>query len=515
MMAPPGTAPGRRLVLAALAAIALLLVCAFSPTLAAPEQDAAALTPANMPEGIFVLSQGERLPLPLGEGQGEGAWPQDAQSDEENLERRIRYSRTKLALGLAAQIWSGVVLAALLLTGLSARLRDVSRRLLPARQGTLVVYLLFFGSLTWVLGLPLDYYSTFVVEHQFGLSTETLLGWFLDQLKGVVLGFVVGLPVVAALYWMIRRAPRRWWLGVAGLLILLSVVFATLAPVALAPLFNSYRAVEDRSLVERIDSLSRQAGVRVSEVLVEDTSRRTVKANAYFTGLGPTKRIVLTDNLIQQFTSEEVLVVVAHELGHQVHNDIWRSIAVGSAFYLAGSYLLYRLLGPLLSRFRRRFGFDRVEDVASLPLLLLLFGILSFGAMPALNGYSRLVERQADQFALEVTQDPQSFVSAMEKLGRLNLSDPDPPKILEALFYTHPSIKERIEYARRYEETRSPRHSWSSVGSGSAGSSAPLKLSSMNRLRMEVRASASVAGLASRMVAGRKLLTIPIDSLVF
>ncbi|MHB0870849.1 MAG: M48 family metallopeptidase [Chloroflexota bacterium] len=374
-----------------------------------------------------------------------------APNQETDLDLRILYSRTKLALALGAQFWSAAVLAGLLFAGLSARLRDLSRRLLSGRRGLLALYLLFFGLLTWLLALPLEFYSGFVVEHRFGLSTQSLSGWLLDQVQGLGLGYLVGLPMVAGLYWVIRRAPRRWWLGVAGLLILFSVVLATLAPVALSPLFNSYRPVEDPALVERIETLAGGVGVNVSEVLQEDTSRRTVKANAYFTGLGPTRRIVLTDNLVQQFTPDEVVAVIAHELGHQLHDDIWRSIAVGSGFYLVGSYLLYRLLGPILARWGNRFGFHRVEDVASLPLLLLLFGALSFAALPALNGYSRAVERQADRFSLELTRDPDSFISAMEKLGRLNLSDPDPPEALKLLFSTHPSIRERVEYARRHE----------------------------------------------------------------
>ncbi len=360
----------------------------------------------------------------------------------------IAYSRTTLALSLLATGWSWVVLAGVLATRPSVRMRDLATRLLSGRPGVSAVYFLLLGILTWLLALPLDFYGGFAVEHRFGLSTESFGGWLRDQLLGLGIGLAMGVPLVAALYWAIRRWRRLWWLGVAVALILLSVVFATLLPVAISPLFNSYQPVEDRALVERIETMARSEGVRVSDVLVEDTSRRTVKANAYFTGLGPTKRIVLTDTLLQQFTPDEVVTVVAHELGHQVHNDIWRGIAVGSLFYLVGAYLVYRLLAPLLARFRHVFGVDQVGDVASLPLLALLFSLLSFAAMPALNSYSRAVEHQADAYALELTHDNRSFISAMEKLAEVNLSDPDPPKPLEVLFYTHPSIKERIEFAR-------------------------------------------------------------------
>ncbi len=375
-------------------------------------------------------------------------------TDDADLERRLLYSRTKLALSLVATAWSWVVLGVLLFTGLSARLRDLSRTLMRGRRGMLAVYFLLFSLITALLALPLDFYSGFVIEHRFGLSTQDLVGWLADQVQGLLIGTVVGLPVVAALYWAIHRFPRFWWLGAAGASILLTVVVAALYPVVVAPLFNDLRPVQDQELVERIERLAASQGVEVSEVLQEDTSRRTVKVNAYFAGLGPTKRIVLTDNLLSGFTSDEIVSVLAHELGHQVHDDLWTSIAVGSFFYLVGFYLLYRLLGPIVARFQSRFGFEEVGDVASLLLLLLLFGLLSFAAMPALNGLSRYLERQADRYALELTQDGSSFASSMEKLGQINLSDPNPPRILVLLFYTHPPIQERVEAAQRFEAER-------------------------------------------------------------
>lgn len=458
---------------AALLALALAAVC-LSPFAFASTGTDAARDPATISQRELSAQH-----PPLAGGRGEGpaaagpavgddpplsALPSSAPGQEadrqEERERRVRYSRTKLALALGAEVWSWLVLATLLLTGLSAGMRDLSCRALPRGRGSLAVYVLLFLFVTWLLAQPAAYYSGFVVEHQYGLSTQTLPGWLADQVKGLALHAAVGMPVVAVLYWTIRRWPRRWWLGVAGLFVLLSVVAASLYPVLVAPMFNSYKPVEDRALVERIESMASKVDVKVAEVLEEDTSLRTVKANAYFVGIGPTRRIVLTDNLLRQFSSEEVASVVAHELGHQVHNDIWKAIAVGGVFYLAGAYLLYRLVEPIVGRFRRRLRFDRVDDVASLPLLVLLFGILSFTAMPALNGYSRMVEHQADLFALELTRDSDSFVSAMEKLGEINLSDPDPPRVLEVLFYTHPPIRDRVEFARRFEET------WESGGTG-------------------------------------------------
>lgn len=363
----------------------------------------------------------------------------------------LTYSRIKLALGVAGAVWSWLVLGGIAFSGLSARMRNLAIRVTPGRYRVLAVFTCLLGVLSWLLALPLDYASGFALEHRFGLSTQGIGGWLLDQAKGLLLGGAVGIPTVFALYWMIRRAPRRWWVGVATLFIATSVLLAALAPVLIAPLFNSYVPLQDRALAERVSLMSTREGVAVSEVLVEDTSQRTVKANAYYTGLGPTRRIILADNLVSKFTPDEVAVVVAHELGHQVHDDLWKAIAVGSAFYVAGAYLVYWLVGPVIRSLRGRLRFDRVEDMASLPVLLLFLSVLSFASMPALNACSRAVEHQADVYALNLTLDRESFVSAMRRLAEVNLADPDPPKVIEFIFYSHPPISERIEFAKTYQ----------------------------------------------------------------
>jgi STE24 endopeptidase len=181
-----------------------------------------------------------------------------------------------------------------------------------------------------------------------------------------------------------------------------------------------------------------------------DMSRQTQAANDYFIGIGPTIRIVLADTLLEKFNTEEVLTIVAHEMGHQYHEDIWRMIGGGSVLFLVAFYVLFRSLDPLIRRFHHRLGFSRLDDPASLPLALLLVGLLFFVTQPIQNGFSRYIEREADRYALELTHDNEVYAGALDKLGQVNVSDPDPPGWIEFMFLTHPSLKHRIDFAQTY-----------------------------------------------------------------
>ncbi|MCL5263855.1 MAG: M48 family metallopeptidase [Chloroflexi bacterium] len=362
----------------------------------------------------------------------------------------VRHSRLQLIWGLVGAIWQWIVLAAIVFGGLSPRLRDLARRLSGGRLGSLTPYVILLTVLLAVFGAPIAFYREYIIEHEFGLSNQDVWSWLGDSAKGLGVGIVTSLIIFNLIYFLVRRSPRRWWLYGAGVVIAFSVVMATLEPVLVTPLFNKFEPLRDQALKSRILAEADRGGVSVADVLQADMSRQTKAANAYFIGIGPTKRIVLWDTLLDNFSGDEVLTIVAHEMGHQVHNDIWRSIGVGAVFFLVGFYLLYRVLGPLIGRFKDRFGFSRLEDVASLPLALLLVGLLFFAAQPVQNTFSRYIEHEADRYALDLTHQNDVYANALDKLGRVNVSDPDPPAWIEFLFYSHPSLKKRIEFAREY-----------------------------------------------------------------
>jgi STE24 endopeptidase len=309
--------------------------------------------------------------------------------------------------------------------------------------------------LSSLASLPLSYLSGYVIEHRYNLSNQSLRSWLTDQLKGLGVSLVLALPLAQGAYAIIRRYPKRWWAILSGLTIPVTVVLVNLAPVLLLPIFNRFEPLKDRSLAKRLQDLAGAQGVHVSNVMQMDMSKQTKKANAFFTGLGNTKRIVLGDTLLGEFTPDEVEVVLAHELSHQVHRDLWKGIAVGALSSLVTFFSVHRFAQPLIQRWGRRWGLrpeSGPADVAALPLLGLVASVVSLVLGPILNGLTRAtIEHPADRYALDLTGKRNAFISAMQKLGRMNLSDPHPPAIIKYLLYDHPPIHERIEFARGYK----------------------------------------------------------------
>jgi STE24 endopeptidase len=372
-------------------------------------------------------------------------------TDAADRERAVRYTRTREALFVVDLIWGTLAQLVLFLSGRSAGLRALAARSAPRPWLADPLFLLLYGLLNRLVDLPLSYLGGHVVEHRYGLSTQDWKGWARDLAKSTGVGLAFELPLTLASYWMIRRSPRWWWLLLSALALPFTVVLAQLYPVLLAPIFNKFVPLPDPALGERVKALAARAGVQVAEVTQMDLSRQTRKANAFFAGLGRTKRIALGDTLVAELTPEEVEVVVAHELAHQVRGDVWKGIALSSVATLASAFLLSRAAPPLLDRLAPRSSVRRLDDVASSPLLRLVLTALSLLAMPLVNGFTRnAVERPADRFALDLTDRPDAFASAMEKLGRLNLSDPSPPRIIELLLYSHPPIDSRIAMARAH-----------------------------------------------------------------
>jgi len=377
-------------------------------------------------------------------------------TDDAAYERARRYSRLHEWLTLIGMLWSGLMSVVALATGFSAWLRDRATHAGPRKLDPVMPYTVAVSVLSFLASLPLSYFGGHLVERRFGLSNQGVRAWFTDQLKGLAVGLTLGAPLAQGVYWLIRRYPRSWWALLSAAVVPFSVVLGGLVPVLILPIFNKFEPLRDRALGERMKRLAAAQGVQVADVLQMDMSRQTNKANAFFTGFGRTKRIVLGDTLLDAFTPDEVEVVVAHELGHQVHRDLWKGIGVGALTTVATTYAVQRLAPPLLAPIGPRAGLDPeqgVGDVAALPALLLLAGGASLILSPLQNAWSRrLVEHAADRYALELTHDPDAFIGAMEKLGRMNLADPAPPTLVKYLLYSHPPLHERIAFARRFKE---------------------------------------------------------------
>jgi STE24 endopeptidase len=369
--------------------------------------------------------------------------------DSEIQEQAKEYARTRRRLMLVDLSLAGVYTLFWLVSGYSIILRDFLASFTTNDWLLVAGYVLVFGGIYFLIDLPLGYYSGYILPHRYGLSTQTFLGWVVDQVKGVSVGGILGLLVIEIIYFLLRSSPDLWWLWAGLVLLFFNVILANLAPVLLMPLFFKFVPLEEEhaDLVARLLNLAKRAGTQVRGVYKFDMSRRTKAANAAITGLGNTRRIILGDTLIDEFTNDEIETVLAHELGHQVHRDIPLSILIESAITLVGLYLAALGLewGVVV------FGFESISDVAAMPLLAIIIGIFGLVTMPLGNAYSRWRERLADQYALQATGKGGAYASALTRLANQNLAEADPEPWVETLLYSHPALRKRITMAEDYQ----------------------------------------------------------------
>lgn len=365
-----------------------------------------------------------------------------------DIPKAKRYSRIRLGLLGASLAWSVGSMAWLARQQRARRLQQRIAAVVPDDRLTAPAYLATISAGSWLAGLPLAYVSGHVVERAFGLTKQSAPAWFVEQVKALAVGTALQTPLMTAAFIVIRRRPNDWWLILAGATVPLMVLLSNLAPVLLMPLFNTFTPLSDERLREQLLTLTERSGVRVADIYEMDMSRQSEKPNAMFTGLGATKRIVLGDTLLRDFTPDEIAGVVAHELGHQVHGDIWRLIAMGGAMGFGGAWLLSRLAPRAIAATSEQTGVTEPGDEAAYPLLAILGTGLGFLAAPLQAAISRWMERRADRYAIGLTRDPEAYAQAMERLAATALADPDPPRPVVIMLYSHPPIAERIRAAR-------------------------------------------------------------------
>lgn len=367
----------------------------------------------------------------------------------EELVKGQAYARGRYLLYAVRMALTLGLFGLLTLSPLSARIRDLSVSVASGRIWlSIAVFGLLVALLYYAVSFPVSLYGSFLREHTFGLSHQSFASWAWDYTKGALINAGMMLPLLILLYAFIRWDPVRWYLPAWVILVLVMSLIAELSPILLDPLFHTFRPVQDQGLVERIRTLSDRAGLTVGPILEMDASQKTTKTNAYFTGLGRSRRIVLYDTLIAGSTPEEVELVVAHELGHWRRHHIWKGMAIGAVSALTAMWLIARLLNAAADS--GRFGFIHPADPRSLPLLLLLFLALTSLTMPIQSAISRSFEREADLESLRLSANPGAFIAAEVKLARANLADIEPPRAIVWLLYTHPPVLERIAMAEAF-----------------------------------------------------------------
>ena len=368
-----------------------------------------------------------------------------------NEDKSARYHRLRRRASIASTLVGVAFLILFVVSGASAALRGYA----ASQAGTsfvlaLAIYVVLLALISEAISVPFAFYEGVTLERRYGLSTQTTGRWWFDHFKAGAVGLVFGLIAAVIVCSLIRWQPDRWWMLAAAVFTVIMVGLVQIAPVLLLPLFYEFKPLEREALVQRLVALAERAGARVMGVFEWRLSDKTKKANAALTGIGQTRRIIISDTLLAEHSDDEIEVILAHELAHHVHRDIWKGIALETVLIALGFYLADRVL----TRFAMSFGLTGKGDIAALPLLLLAGGAVSLALMPVANALSRAHERRADRYALEMTKNVAAFVSAMKRLGAQNLAEERPSRLVQILFYTHPPISARIDAAQAWARSR-------------------------------------------------------------
>lgn len=375
--------------------------------------------------------------------------------DSARQEKARRYARQRQALMLVNLGISATVIAILLFSGLGFWLRDALKfaagwqPISGWEPWRTALYLLVLGAAVTIIDAPLSWYSGYVLPHRYGISTQRFGAWVFDGLKSLLISLPIEILAVEFVYLLLAIAPDSWWLWAGLAVLLFTVVLANLAPILLLPLFYKLTPLPDGDVKQRALALAAQAHTRVRGIYSMNMSAKTTAANAAVMGLGNTRRIVIGDTLLNNYTADEIEVVLAHELGHQVHRDIPQLIAVQSVTMLGGLYLVNLALHTVVGAFPAYHG---LSDPATMPLVAAVLGVFGLVILPLTNGFSRIVERRADGYALESTGKVDAFIGAMTRLANQNLSELNPNPLIEFFLYNHPSIGNRLAFARTYAE---------------------------------------------------------------
>jgi len=351
-----------------------------------------------------------------------------------------QYSKTKMWAGIAGSVLFFALTLLFVVSGLSKDLEGFVRRFAANDYTALLLFVFVVGVVESILASPLSFYTGFYLEHKYHLSNQSLFAWIREGLKSLVVSVPLGLPILFFFFYCLKSFGTLWWLPVGTILFLVTVGLARLAPVLIFPLFYKFVPLEEGSTKQRILSLCARVGVRVEGVFTFDLSKNTKKANAAFTGIGKSRRIVLGDTLVQNFTDEEIEAVFAHELGHFKKKHIWKMMLIGTLNSFLGLFLTAQLYAVSLSWM----GFTAPDQIGALPLLTLWLGIYSLASSPISNQVSRANEYSADRYAVQTTSNGEAFAQALRKLAKINLAETSPPAIVEFLFHSHPSIDKRI-----------------------------------------------------------------------
>jgi len=356
--------------------------------------------------------------------------------------------------GYWLQLWNfvlGLVIAVALLSGRrSARLRDWAQRVGRTSFLRDAIYGATYAAAAWLLSLPLTIYQGYVREHQYAMATQRFVPWLVEQLVGVAVAMVVIALAAAVFYAVVRRVGERWWLWGTAVAVAFIVLLLLVAPVAIDPLFNTYRPVVDGPVRQAVLAMAHANGVPADDVFEFDASRQTTRVSANVAGIFGSASVRLNDNLLRRSSLPEIRAVMGHELGHYVLNHVYKWIGAMALLLLGGFLFMQWAMARLLARHGARFGLHGVGDVATLPLLVAVFSVFAFAATPVTNTITRTQEIEADRFGLNLSREPHGMAEVDLKLTEYRKPDPGP--LEEFVFFDHPSTRFRVHDAMRWRE---------------------------------------------------------------
>jgi len=357
-----------------------------------------------------------------------------------------KYNNIKLAVGISKGIASFILILLFVITGLSSSLLVYTAGIFTNSYLQFMFFTAITGLATGIIFFPVNYYTEFYLEHKYNLSNQTFFNWIREDLKSLLVSLVIGIPILLLFFYSLNRFQQLWWLPFAIILFIISVLLARIVPIFILPLFYKITPIEDNNLKNRIQELAQAAGIKVENVFKFNMSKNTKKANAAFTGIGKSKRILLGDTLLDNYTADEIETVIAHELGHYKRKHIIKNIIIGTA----SSFLMLYLIAALYNISLKWFGFKSIIQISALPLLSLWAMIIGLILSPLSNLLSRKFEYEADEYAVSSTNKKEAFISTLEKLTDQNLGDRDPHPFVEWFFYSHPSIKNRAAAINKF-----------------------------------------------------------------
>lgn len=363
-------------------------------------------------------------------------------------EKAKQYSRIKYRFFFIEYVYLLIFLIFYQYSGLSKSIKEICLRLTSHYYIVVFIYVFIFSLIYYVIFFWLRFYKGFILEHKFSLSKQSFSLWMKDELKATLITGTIFFIFIELFYLLLEKSPKTWWIWLGVIWIAFSILLARLFPVLIIPLFYKYKPISNEELKVALIDLCQKYGIKILDVYQVDLSRKTKKANAGFVGLGRSKRIILSDTLLENYTPGEIKVALAHELGHRKFMHIWKLLFFGSFTTIFSFYLIYLLSDWII----KLLGISGIWDVEGFPMISLILVATGFIFLPLQNGYSRSLEKEADLFALDATASAQDFINCMKKLARQNLADPDPPFLIEFLLYDHPSISKRIRSAETWQK---------------------------------------------------------------